>query len=124
MLTADPDSARVAGPSKSTSINDGTKDIGSAPSRYLFLRGLDSLVTEFEIAESFQAAIARKAAAEGYQPGDGGLCRIMLVKDRQSTASWGFAFAEYADVKVGGPQRAPISCFTELILHARLLSKA
>lgn len=82
-------------------VNDGSRDIGNAPSRFLFLRGLDSLVTESEIAEAFQASIEKRAALESYQPGDGGLCRVLLVKDRQSTASWGLAFVEYADVKVG-----------------------
>lgn len=81
-------------------INDGTRDIGTAPTRYLFLRGLDSLVSGSEAARAFTGAIERKAAAESYQPGDGGLCRILSVKDRETSASWGFAFAEFADVKV------------------------
>ncbi|KIO23361.1 hypothetical protein M407DRAFT_78133, partial [Tulasnella calospora MUT 4182] len=72
--------------------NDGTRDIGSAPTPLLLIRSLDKGTTIDEIAEALRTA-------EG--PNGGGaqaMKRILLVRDRGSLQSWGFGFVEMLDV--------------------------
>ncbi|KAG8941773.1 hypothetical protein FRC04_004090 [Tulasnella sp. 424] len=72
--------------------NDGTRDIGSAPTPLLLIRSLDKGTTIDEIAEALRTA-------EG--PNGGGaqaMKRILLIRDRGSSQSWGFAFIEMLDV--------------------------
>lgn len=74
--------------------NDGTRDIGSAPTPLLLIRSLDKGTTIDEIAEALRTA-------EG--PNGGGaqaMKRILLIRDRGSLQSWGFAFIEMLDVDV------------------------
>lgn len=77
--------------------NDGTRDIGSNPTPLLLIRSLDKGSTIDEIAEALRTA-------EG--PNGGGaqaMKRIMLIRDRGTSQSWGFAFVEMLDVDVSYP---------------------
>ncbi|KAG8988569.1 hypothetical protein FRB90_002680, partial [Tulasnella sp. 427] len=72
--------------------NDGTRDIGSAPTPLILIRSLDKSTAIDEIAEALRTA-------EG--PNGGGaqaMKRIILIRGRESTHSWGFAFVEMLDV--------------------------
>ncbi|BGP25076.1 hypothetical protein JCM10295v2_003996 [Rhodotorula toruloides] len=77
-------------------LNDGTRDIGSTPSNVILLRGLDPLTNEEEISY----ALSRVSGRASQEIAKGGLKRIMIVKDRASRSSWGFAFAQFADVRL------------------------
>ncbi|GAO52468.1 hypothetical protein SAICODRAFT_171139 [Saitoella complicata NRRL Y-17804] len=66
-------------------INDGTRDSATSPSQFLLLRNLDPLTTEPLIAR----AITKLHTSA---------TRILLVKDRATRVSWGFAFVECRDV--------------------------
>ncbi|POY75100.1 hypothetical protein BMF94_1730 [Rhodotorula taiwanensis] len=77
-------------------INDGTRDIGTTPSQMLLLRGIDPLTSEDEIA----SALTRVGGRAGQEVARGGLKRVLLVKDRASRSSWGFAFVQLADVRL------------------------
>ncbi|RUS13969.1 hypothetical protein BC938DRAFT_477592 [Jimgerdemannia flammicorona] len=68
-------------------INDGTRDVGHAPHHVLLVRGLDNLTT----GEGVHAAFVALSSA---------VRRTLLVKDRMSRMSWGFAFVEFPDVQV------------------------
>lgn len=74
--------------------NDGTRDIGSAPTPVLLLRLLDKASDIDEIAEGL-----RRAEGPG-KTGAAGMKRILLVKDRVSGNGWGFAFIEMINVEV------------------------
>ncbi|CAG8564071.1 8012_t:CDS:2 [Paraglomus brasilianum] len=63
--------------------NDGSQDIGQIPHHILLVRGLDPLTTE----ESLYNATSPLSP----------LRRVLLIKDRLSRMSWGFAFLEYND---------------------------
>ncbi|GAA5983876.1 hypothetical protein JCM10908_005959 [Rhodotorula pacifica] len=77
-------------------MNDGTRDIGTTPGSILLLRGLDPLTTESEIA----TALTRVGGRAGQEVARGGLKKVMLVKDRASRSSWGFAFVQLADTRL------------------------
>ncbi|KAG9290100.1 hypothetical protein G9A89_010406 [Geosiphon pyriformis] len=85
-------------------FNDGSKDGSPYPHNVLLVRGLDPLTTE----ESLYSAIC------SYSP-EGTLRRVLLIKDRASRISWGFAFLEYYDIQtsvkvlsaIGDPQTFP-----------------
>ncbi|GAA5864275.1 hypothetical protein JCM3774_001278 [Rhodotorula dairenensis] len=77
-------------------MNDGTRDIGTTPGSILLLRGLDPLTTEPEIA----SALSRVGGRAGQEIARGGLKKVMLVKDRASRSSWGFAFVQLADTRL------------------------
>lgn len=77
-------------------VNDGTRDIGSAPTQILLLRGLDTLTTEENIVYVLGAIGGRI----GKDIRDGGIKRVMITKDRASRSSWGYAFVQFADVRV------------------------
>ncbi|BFZ64548.1 hypothetical protein YB2330_005695 [Saitoella coloradoensis] len=66
-------------------INDGTRDSATSPSQFLLLRNLDPLTTEPLIARSITKLHTSAT-------------RILLVKDRATSVSWGFAFVEFKDV--------------------------
>ena len=74
--------------------NDGTRDIGSAPTPVLLLRSMEKSTTIDDIAEALRGA-------DG-QPNSGvvGMKRILLIRDRSTDASWGFAFIEMLDIDV------------------------
>ncbi|KTW30316.1 hypothetical protein T552_00789 [Pneumocystis carinii B80] len=65
--------------------NDGSQDIATTPSQFLLLRKLDVLTTEELIV---------KGMAKLQVP----IVRVLLIRDRATRQSWGFAFVEYADV--------------------------
>ncbi|RUS17918.1 hypothetical protein BC937DRAFT_89352 [Endogone sp. FLAS-F59071] len=67
-------------------INDGGRDVGNAPHHILLVRGLDNLTT----GEGVHTTFAALSSA---------VRRTLLVKDRMSRMSWGFAFVEYPDVQ-------------------------
>ncbi|CAG8519615.1 5604_t:CDS:2 [Ambispora leptoticha] len=69
-------------------FNDGSKDASIYPHNILLVRGLDPLTTE----ESLYSAI------NSISP-QGMLKRVLLIKDRASRISWGFAFLEYRDIQ-------------------------
>ena len=68
-------------------FNDGENDLGQVPHHILLVRGLDPLTTE----ETLYAATNQVAT----------LRRVLLIKDRASRMSWGFAFLDYHDIQAG-----------------------
>ncbi|KAK4047161.1 hypothetical protein OIV83_005613 [Microbotryomycetes sp. JL201] len=76
--------------------NDGTRDIGSMPSQILLLRNLDPLTTEAEIV----TALCSLGDPVGSQIRTGGIKKVILIRDRASRASWGYAFVQFSDVKL------------------------
>ena len=66
--------------------NDGSQDISQIPHHIVVVRGLDPLTTE----ESLYNATFPLSP----------LRRVLLIKDRLSRMSWGFAFLEYNDEQV------------------------
>ncbi|EIW85284.1 hypothetical protein CONPUDRAFT_118030 [Coniophora puteana RWD-64-598 SS2] len=74
-------------------MNDGTRDIGNSPAPVLLFRGLDPLSGPQAIA---QAMIS--SAGPGNQ-GSKGMKRIVLIKDKVTLASFGFAFVEFIDAQ-------------------------
>ncbi|KAH9967845.1 hypothetical protein BC827DRAFT_1168542 [Russula dissimulans] len=73
--------------------NDGTRDIGNSPSAILLFRGLDPLSGPQAIE------LAMKTSSGPHKEGAKGMKRIILIKDRTTLASWGFAFVEFVDVQ-------------------------
>ncbi|KAG8885609.1 hypothetical protein FRB97_000517 [Tulasnella sp. 331] len=82
--------------------NDGTRDIGSAPTPVLLLRSLDKASDIDEIAEGL-----RRAEGPG-KVGAAGMKRILLVKDRASGNGWGFAFVEMINIETASALFAAI----------------
>ena len=78
-------------------MNDGTRDIGTTPGSILLLRGLEPLTTEAEIATAL-SRVGGRATQEIVARG--GIKKVMLVKDRASRSSWGFAFVQLADTRL------------------------
>ncbi|KAF9185671.1 hypothetical protein BGZ51_002501 [Haplosporangium sp. Z 767] len=66
-------------------INTGTRDIGTVPNSMLVVMNLPPLVNESGLWNALKLL--------------GPLVRILIAKDRQSRISWGFCFAEYADIE-------------------------
>ncbi|KAH8108485.1 hypothetical protein DFH11DRAFT_1633133 [Phellopilus nigrolimitatus] len=73
--------------------NDGTRDIGNTQSAVLLFRGLDPLSGPAAIAQ------AMKTSAGVSKEGARGMRRVLLIKDKATMASWGFAFVEFVDVQ-------------------------
>ncbi|TFK26403.1 hypothetical protein FA15DRAFT_755080 [Coprinopsis marcescibilis] len=73
--------------------NDGTRDIGNTQSPVLLFRGLDPLSGPQAI---YQAML--NSSGPGKQ-GAKGMRRIILIKDKVTMASFGFAFVEFVDVQ-------------------------
>ena len=74
--------------------NDGTRDIGNSPAAILLFRGLDPLSGPQAIE------LAMKSSSGSHKEGAKGMKRIVLIKDKTTLASWGFAFVEFIDVQV------------------------
>lgn len=74
-------------------LNDGTRDIGNAPSPVLLFRGLDPLSGPQAIYQSMLSSSG--PGKEGAK----GMRRIILIKDKVTMASFGFAFVEFVDVQ-------------------------
>ncbi|KAI5124032.1 hypothetical protein M0805_003863 [Coniferiporia weirii] len=73
--------------------NDGTRDIGNAQAAVLLFRGLDPLSGPAAIAQAMMSS-------EGNgKEGAKGMKRILLIKDKATMASWGYAFVEFVDVQ-------------------------
>lgn len=75
-------------------MNDGTRDIGNTQAPVLLFRGLDPLSGPQAIAQ------AMKTSSGLGKEGAKGMKRIILIKDKVTMASWGFAFVEFVDVQV------------------------
>lgn len=75
-------------------LNDGTRDIGNSQAAVLLFRGLDPLSGPQAI---HQAMIGSSGPGK---PGAKGMKRIILIKDRVTLASFGFAFVEFVDAQV------------------------
>lgn len=73
------------------SANDGTRDIGNSQSPVLLFRGLDPLSGPQAIAQ------AMKTSSGVGKEGAKGMKRIILIKDKVTLGSWGFAFVEFVD---------------------------
>lgn len=80
-------------------LNDGTRDIGNAQSPVLLFRGLDPLSGPQAIYQSMLSSSG--PGKEGAK----GMRRIILIKDKVTMASFGFAFVEFVDVQVCNPLR-------------------
>ncbi|KAI0033268.1 hypothetical protein K488DRAFT_85104 [Vararia minispora EC-137] len=74
--------------------NDGTRDIGNSPAAVLLFRGLDPLSGPQAILQ------AMKTSSGLHKEGAKGMKRIILIKDKTTLASWGFAFVEFIDTQV------------------------
>ncbi|KAH9921052.1 uncharacterized protein B0H18DRAFT_1022520 [Fomitopsis serialis] len=88
--SASPNERRGRGPMQS---NEGMRDIGNTQAPVLLFRGLDPLSGPQAIAQ------AMKNAAGPGKDGAKGMRRIILIKDKVTMASWGFAFVEFVDVQ-------------------------
>ncbi|KAI0831791.1 hypothetical protein BC628DRAFT_1486301 [Trametes gibbosa] len=88
--SAAPGERRAKGPFQT---NDGTRDIGNTQAPVLLFRGLDPLSGPQAIAQ------AMKTSSGPGKEGAQGMRRIILIKDKNTTASWGFAFVEFVDVQ-------------------------
>ncbi|PPQ66853.1 hypothetical protein CVT26_009632 [Gymnopilus dilepis] len=73
-------------------MNDGTRDIGNAQSPVLLFRGLDPLSGPQAI---YQALLSSLGPGKD---GPKGMRRIILIKDKITMASFGFAFVEFVDI--------------------------
>ncbi|KAH8980825.1 hypothetical protein EDB86DRAFT_3066766 [Lactarius hatsudake] len=73
--------------------NDGTRDIGNSPAAVLLFRGLDPLSGPQAIE------LAMKTSSGPHKEGAKGMKGIILIKDKTTLASWGFAFVEFVDVQ-------------------------
>ncbi|KAK0197332.1 hypothetical protein F5146DRAFT_1099602 [Armillaria mellea] len=74
-------------------VNDGTRDIGNSQAAVLLFRGLDPLSGPQAIHQAM-----RSSSGPGKE-GAKGMRRIILIKDRVTMASFGFAFVEFTDVQ-------------------------
>ena len=79
---------------KFRSSNDGTREIGNSRSPILLFRGLDPLSGVQAIAQAIKSSsgVGREGAK--------GMKRIVLIKDKVTLGSWGFAFVEFVDHQV------------------------
>jgi RNA-binding protein 5/10 len=82
------------GRSSRQGANDGTRDIGNSQAPVLLFRGLDPLSGPQAIAQAmYSSSGPGKKGAKGMK-------RIILIKDKVTLASFGFAFVEFVDVQV------------------------
>jgi hypothetical protein len=72
--------------------NDGEGDVGITPSQFVLVRKLDTMLQE----ETIYRGLCKLETSPK---------RILLIRDRKTKVSWGFAFAEYQDVSVSLPTR-------------------
>ncbi|CAE6432359.1 unnamed protein product [Rhizoctonia solani] len=82
-------SAQPRGPAGNRMHNDGTRDIGNTQAPVVLLRGVDFQATVGEIAEAVKESTGPKC--DGLK----GARKVMLIRDKQTKASLGFAFVEY-----------------------------
>ncbi|KAF8758508.1 WD40 repeats protein [Rhizoctonia solani] len=82
-------SAQPRGPAGNRMHNDGTRDIGNTQAPVVLLRGVDFQATVGEIAEAVRESTGPKC--DGLK----GARKVMLIRDKQTKASLGFAFVEY-----------------------------
>ncbi|KAF5365677.1 hypothetical protein D9758_003143 [Tetrapyrgos nigripes] len=82
--------------------NEGTRDIGNSQAPVLLFRGLDPLSGPQAIHQ------AMKFSAGPGKEGAKGMKRIILIKDKVTMASFGFAFVEFIDIQ-------PIPCHPRFI---------
>ncbi|CUA72458.1 hypothetical protein RSOLAG22IIIB_01127 [Rhizoctonia solani] len=82
-------SAQPRGPAGNRMHNDGTRDIGNTQAPVVLLRGVDFQATVEEISEAVKESTGPKC--EGLK----GARKVMLIRDKQTRASLGFAFVEY-----------------------------
>jgi RNA-binding protein 5/10 len=75
-------------------LNDGTRDIGNSQAPVLLFRGLDPLSGPQAILQSM-----RCSSGPGKE-GAKGMKRIIVIKDKITLASFGFAFVEFVDIQV------------------------
>ncbi|KAG6829670.1 hypothetical protein H0H92_003914 [Tricholoma furcatifolium] len=73
-------------------MNDGTRDIGNSQAPVLLFRGLDPLSGPQAIHQ------AMLYSSGPTMQGAKGMRRIILIKDKVTMASFGFAFVEFVDV--------------------------
>lgn len=74
--------------------NDGTRDIGNTQCAVLLFRGLDPLSGPAAVAQ------AMKCSSGPNVEGAKGMKRVVLIKDKVTLASWGYAFVEFVDSQV------------------------
>ncbi|KAJ6611748.1 hypothetical protein B0H10DRAFT_2054936 [Mycena sp. CBHHK59/15] len=74
-------------------LNDGTRDIGNSQAAILLFRGLDPLSGPQAI---HQAMLSSSGPGK---EGAKGMKRIILIKDKVTLASFGFAFVEFVDAQ-------------------------
>ncbi|KAG8691848.1 hypothetical protein FRC11_007814 [Ceratobasidium sp. 423] len=82
-------SAQPRGPAGNRMHNDGTRDIGNTQAPVVLLRGVDFQATVEEISEAVKESTGPKC--DGLK----GARKVMLIRDKQTKASLGFAFVEY-----------------------------
>lgn len=87
-------SAHPPGLGRRHQANDGTRDIGNTQAPVVLLRGLDLSSSPDIIAQGL------RASAGSEKEGAKGMKRVILIKDKYSNASWGFAFVEFIDAQV------------------------
>jgi RNA-binding protein 5/10 len=87
MVDVMPSSPPRALTQKAWVYNDGTGDVGDTPSQFLLVRNVDPMVQE-------------EMLAKGMARLDSEPKRVLLIRDRKTKISWGFAFIEYQDVSV------------------------
>ena len=75
-------------------MNDGTRDIGNSQSAVLLFRGLDPISGPQAIHQAMLYS-----SGPGKQ-GAQGMRRIILIKERATMTSYGFAFVEFVDINV------------------------
>ena len=86
-------------------MNDGTRDIGNTQSPILLFRGLDPLSGPQAI---YQAMLYSSGPG---RKGPKGMRRIILIKDKVTMASYGFAFVEFVDIQVPYPLSCSVNAF-------------
>ena len=72
---------------KAAVYNDGEGDVGDTQSQFILIRNLDTMLQEETIFKGLCKLDTRPK-------------RILLIRDRKTKVSWGFAFAEYQDSSV------------------------
>ncbi|ORY25257.1 hypothetical protein BCR39DRAFT_292207 [Naematelia encephala] len=93
-------SAQTVGPSSfryDRPLSDGMRDIGppGPGKRVLLLRGLDYHASANEVARRLGQEVARMLGKQGRErEAEKTVCRVVLIVDRESRSSWGFAFVE------------------------------
>jgi RNA recognition motif. (a.k.a. RRM, RBD, or RNP domain) len=86
--------------------NDGTGDMGESPTQFLLVRNLDTMLQEETIAKGLaKLDVIPK--------------RVLLIRDRKTKVSWGFAFIEYQDVSVSPATKRTNGTYLEYSTHNR-----